>query len=422
MFPYVSRVQMHPNNWMIHSQCLLLKCRLEAEKSRTADRSLLQLQVLVSQFEDESNRVDEEPGKKIPRTAEAVQAAVAEAAKERMEFFFSLSYPTLHDLRKELGQSFLRLGAAKSALEIFEPLEMWDQIVDCYVVMQDMETAEDVIRKRLVAEPSSPRLWCILADVTENAEYYIRSWQISGNRYSRAARSLAHLLLRRGDVDGAIQYFEQSLAISPLYPSSWFSLGCCYMQREMWQKSLAAFTRVIQIEPEESEAWANMGSIYIGLKEMEKAFQVLQEALRGQPENWKMWENFLHVSMELGEVNYVIVAINRLLELREKSVDFSIVSTLIRLFSELLKKKDSQELALSLQQKIASILERITQSSMSTDPRSWDLCVQFYQATGNQEQILESRKKQVRYLQVADWDRDYAKFSKVAGAMIVLAD
>jgi hypothetical protein len=45
MFPYVRRVQKNPNNWMVHSTCLLLKSRLEFESTKTADRAVLQMQV-----------------------------------------------------------------------------------------------------------------------------------------------------------------------------------------------------------------------------------------------------------------------------------------------------------------------------------------------------------------------------------------
>lgn len=50
MFPYVRRVLENPNNWMIHTMALLLRSRLESNKSRTVERGCLQLQALVDQF------------------------------------------------------------------------------------------------------------------------------------------------------------------------------------------------------------------------------------------------------------------------------------------------------------------------------------------------------------------------------------
>jgi hypothetical protein len=45
MLPFVSRVLENPNNWMINTMALLLKSRLESNRSRTVERSCLQLQV-----------------------------------------------------------------------------------------------------------------------------------------------------------------------------------------------------------------------------------------------------------------------------------------------------------------------------------------------------------------------------------------
>jgi len=37
---------------------------------------------------------------------------------------------------RELGSRFIALGVAASALQIFEELDMWDEIVQCYAVME----------------------------------------------------------------------------------------------------------------------------------------------------------------------------------------------------------------------------------------------------------------------------------------------
>ena len=90
--PYLRRIQTQRTvrpNWLIQSETLLLKSRLEFETARLADRGsatvgkketefihrivtgVLQLQVLYDQFDDES------PG-----------------VAERMQCYFLLAYPT----------------------------------------------------------------------------------------------------------------------------------------------------------------------------------------------------------------------------------------------------------------------------------------------------------------------------------------
>jgi hypothetical protein len=50
MFPYVERVSLHPSNWMVFTMALLLKSRLESESTKTADRAVLQLEVIIDDF------------------------------------------------------------------------------------------------------------------------------------------------------------------------------------------------------------------------------------------------------------------------------------------------------------------------------------------------------------------------------------
>ena len=50
MVPFVTRVLENANNWTVHTMGLLIRARLESNKSRTVERSVLQVQALVDQF------------------------------------------------------------------------------------------------------------------------------------------------------------------------------------------------------------------------------------------------------------------------------------------------------------------------------------------------------------------------------------
>ena len=57
---------------------------------------------------------------------------------------------------------------------------------------------EDWLGSHLIAElldwrpkvDPTPRLWCSLGDATGNPEHYEKAWELSGERYARAMRSL----------------------------------------------------------------------------------------------------------------------------------------------------------------------------------------------------------------------------------------
>jgi len=53
----------------------------------------------------------------------------------RMKLIFTVAFPPHFLLEKELGRIYLKLGMGNSALQMFEKLEMWSEIILCYNMM-----------------------------------------------------------------------------------------------------------------------------------------------------------------------------------------------------------------------------------------------------------------------------------------------
>lgn len=174
--PFVEKVLETPNNWMIYSTALLLRSRLEFGKNRMVERATLQVQALVDQIPLE------EPEEHI-----------------RLRYIFQLATPSKWELEKEVATMFCRLGAFKTALEIYERLNMWDESISCYIQIDQKEKAEKIILQELTKE-KTPKLLCILGDVKNEKIYYEEAWDLSNQRYSRAQRSLGYLYFNEGEV------------------------------------------------------------------------------------------------------------------------------------------------------------------------------------------------------------------------------
>ena len=281
MAPYLARVISHPRNWSVHTTALLLRARLEAKRSRTVERSALQLQALVDQMP----------------TADS-------EASERLKYFYQLPLPSKWEMERELAQRFLSLGVVRSALEIFTRLEMWEEAVRCYANMERGDLAVEIVHEllqgkkaemeivtaRFKAEASvnnvgttapstrisrldkarEAKLWCVLGDlVPEKAEeYYEKAWEVSGETSSRSQRSLGGIYLTRDNFAAAIPKFQAALKINPLYARTWFSLGCCYVREERWNDAREAFSRNVSIEEEDAEAWNNLAAVYLRMDEL----------------------------------------------------------------------------------------------------------------------------------------------------------
>ena len=191
MAPYAARVLSHPRNWTVHTMALLLRTRLEHTKSRTVQRSVLQLQALVDQLVDEigpvSNGISAPKSSFLPKPSDPTETA---STRVRLAYAWQLLLPSRWDLEAELAQRWISLGALKTALEIFEILEMWDKVAMCYAGIGRQDRASEVLLQQLDKTPSDAKLWSLLGDVEKNPEYWEKAWEVSGGRYARAKRAL----------------------------------------------------------------------------------------------------------------------------------------------------------------------------------------------------------------------------------------
>jgi len=52
-------------------------------------------------------------------------------------------------MERELGRRLLELGVVRSALDIFTRLEIWDEAVRCYAMLEQPERAIQLVRDLL---------------------------------------------------------------------------------------------------------------------------------------------------------------------------------------------------------------------------------------------------------------------------------
>lgn len=284
MMPFISRVLSHPRNWSIHTTALLLRSRLQSTRSRTVERSTLQLAALIEQ---------------MPTSDSCPQ--------ERLEYFHQLPLPSKWEMERELAKRYLSLGVVRSALDIFTRLEMWEDAVGCLQRMERESEAEAIVRDLLAGRKvesdlvhelgraslserrkikleagREAKLWCLLGDITltsENArkdpdaakstaaEHYEKAWEVSGKTSSRAMRTLGSLHFSAKEYDLAIPCSKAGLDINPLFARAWFTLGVCYVRLERWSEARDAFRKEVGVDDEDAEGWNNLAAVYLRLGE-----------------------------------------------------------------------------------------------------------------------------------------------------------
>ncbi|KZP00302.1 TPR-like protein [Calocera viscosa TUFC12733] len=481
MSAYVARVLSHPKNWTVYTMALLLRSRLEANRTRTVERSTLQLQALIDQ---------------MPTSDSTLQ--------ERLLYFHSIILPSKWEMERELAVRFMSLGVVRSALDIFERLEMWEETVQCWqslerpekgiAIVRDLlegkkQEAELVLQRGKTAlERQRPRLdrareaklWCLLGDLEKDSalEHYEKAWSVSEQSSARAGRSLGGYHFAHGSFKEAIPYLRRATEINPLYSRTWFVLGCTYIRTEDWQPAKDCFARCVSIDQDDAESWSNLASMYLRMGEAgEKveldsgevpaedqepkledkeeafaggipfsnkllAFRALKQGLKFSYENWRMWSNYMIVAMDVGELAEASRALGRVVEERaerdgEACVDMAVLERLVSAVTRAPAKEEdvveggnvravqqNPNEGHGLKRRVRDLFTRTILPRISDSPRIWRMWARVLVWEGRWGEALDAHMNAYRAAVVGDEtvDVDLERWREAVGEVEEIVD
>mmetsp|Transcript_10321 Transcript_10321/g.32889 ORF Transcript_10321/g.32889 Transcript_10321/m.32889 type:complete len:1110 (-) Transcript_10321:70-3399(-) len=433
MAAYVERVIQSPENWMVYSTALLIKSQLEFERSKTKERAVLQMQVLVDQQTDRLTPL------------QTRQDVVDNAAPvhERFKWLHALAWPALWELKRGLAQRYLELGVAGSALKIFEEVKLWEEAVDCLVIMDKRARAEELIRERLDVRPTA-NLMCVLGNLLQDPSWFEKAWEFSGKRYARAKRLWAIHAFGEGEYRESVKHMREALEINPLYPGSWFRLGAAAMRLEDWQLARVAFAHVAKQEPEDGDAWANLSSVHVKLGEFAAALKASAGAVKFSRNNWKIWENHISLAVQTNQWGVVIDGLSNLIDLRHarESGDQIDIQSLLLTVDALLIVRDklkgaaehgldraselgnvearqdvSEELLDSWRAQLEALFDKFNEKCRP-DPNAYKAMAVYFEGFGDLEKMRYNLLRRARTLAHQDgWERDESKLARIVNVL-----
>ncbi|RKP17669.1 TPR-like protein [Rozella allomycis CSF55] len=369
MLAFVRRILETSTHWIVYSMALLQRSRLENNKTRTVERSVLQINALVDQYRD-----DETPSHK------------------RLYSIFNVLYPNKVSLEEELADSFLNLGLIKSALEIYERLELFEGMITCYKLLDQSSKAEELLNRRIEDNPNDYKALFYLGELKNDKEILIKSWEISEKKYSKAKRLLGQQAFKQGKFQECISHLQEALKVNSLFEETWFLLGCAAMRVDEMEIAKEAFVKVVSLSPDNGEGWSNLAAVQQRQGFYKDCVVSLRQALKTSFDNWKIWENLLYMSINTGELNDALLALKRIFELKENFIDVQYLDVFI---SEALLIKEQNPLLIRQTSQFLALIH----SKITSNKEIWEISAKFYKEIGEIEKFIESKRKAYRCIQ-----------------------
>ncbi|KAG9197446.1 hypothetical protein G6514_001580 [Epicoccum nigrum] len=444
--PYAERViEGGSSNWQVYTHALLVRSRMEGYKTRTMERGLLQLQALVDQVIAETSgqaTTDAETGEKITAFLPGAKEGESAPVEDRLRYVFALSSPSRWELEAELASRWVHIGGLRSALDIYERLEMWAEAALCYASTDKEDKARRMIRRQLFhatngddatadfdseswegapRDPSpaeAPRFYCILGDLDDDMAMYEKAWEVSGKRYARAQRTLGQRYISQRNYEKAAEAYELAIKCNALNHPAWFALGCAYLELLKFKNAVEAFSRCVQLDESDAEAWSNMGASLLHLRPKTKtpeeeavegkvtshprtdALKAFKRAANLKHDNYRIWVNVLVVAASTTPPSYsdIVTAQRRICEIRgatdgEKCVDDEVLDSLIK---HLVQSKPDSGLDLSapgLPRMTNELVEKHIKPLITFSPKLWAILATLYMHSGRPTSALECHEK-----------------------------
>ncbi|VDN31126.1 unnamed protein product [Cylicostephanus goldi] len=146
--------------WPVQTAALLARCELERTKNRRVERACAQSELICKLMDGDD------------KTAEDVRI-------KRCKLVLASGLDPFWEAHVIHAETLRSLGCTSECLLIYEKLEMWDNVINCFKQLGQLEKAEALIRKLLVNRPNDSMLYCYLGDITLERSYYDKAIEVS---------------------------------------------------------------------------------------------------------------------------------------------------------------------------------------------------------------------------------------------------
>lgn len=125
----------------------------------------------------------------------------------------------------------------------------------------------------------------------------------------------AMVLHRQQDLPGAIDLYQQALAIDPSLLQVWTNLGVALRKLKHFQSSLNCQLRALALAPNNGLLLSNLGNLYKDLNLLDDSVRCGERACELEPDNTGYWFNFAVNLREAKQYARALVALDKCIKL-----------------------------------------------------------------------------------------------------------
>ena len=179
--------------------------------------------------------------------------------------------------------------------------------------------------------------------------------------YVEAHHNLGNAWLQAGQLPAAIGRYEQALKLNPSYPYAHNNLGRALFLQGKFSESQKAFEAAVRIKPDYAEAHHNLGNALLQAGQVSEAIGHYQQALKINPDYAEAHYNLGNALLQAGQVSEAIGHYENVLKSNPEHPDvYNNIGGALLMMGRLPEAKKAFEAALRIRPDFAPALENLS--------------------------------------------------------------
>ncbi|MEQ8791551.1 MAG: tetratricopeptide repeat protein [Pirellulaceae bacterium] len=139
--------------------------------------------------------------------------------------------------------------------------------------------------------------------------------RINPEVYTQAAQ----LCEQQGNIDGAIEQYQQALAVDPKHQKSLVSLAQLYAQQSNYEQATISYRRALEVDPRDAKALLGLARLYARQEDYTNATTTYRQAIQAHPENGVLLNDLGLCYARQGDVPRALQALSQAVQVDPKS-------------------------------------------------------------------------------------------------------